>query len=260
MWRGMAGSGEEAGEYLYVALGIGEQMLKSGAEISRVEDTLRRICLSFGAERVDVFTITSSIVVTIYSGQFGSITQTRRITSTQYDLYRLDYLNNLSRQICKQHLTVDEVRQKLEQEEAGKTYPLPVQLLVFALISGSFSLFFGGSAMDAVVSAAIGMLLKCLSSLLKKLAMNVFLSALLCSLLGGLLAILSVNAGLGDSMDKISIGNIMLLIPGVTLTNSMRDMFSGDTISGALRFTEAILLAMTIAFGFAVAARIGGGL
>jgi uncharacterized membrane protein YjjP (DUF1212 family) len=40
----------------------------------------------------------------------------------------------------------------------------------------------------------------------------------------------------------------------------MRDMLSGDTISGALRFTEAVLLAMTIAFGFAVAAMIGGSL
>ena len=37
----------------------------------------------------------------------------------------------------------------------------------------------------------------------------------------------------------ISIGNIMLLIPGVALTNSLRDMFSGNTISGLMRFIEA---------------------
>ena len=52
----------------------------------------------------------------------------------------------------------------------------------------------------------------------------------------------------------ISIGNIMLLIPGVALTNSLRDMFSGNTISGLMRFIESILLALTIAFGFALAA------
>lgn len=255
-----ASANREAGEYLYAALGIGEQMLICGAEISRVEDTLRRICWSYGAQRVDVFTITSSIVVTMYSNLFGAVTQTRRITNSQYDLHRLDYLNNLSRQICEQHLPVEAIRQRLEQGEARVTYPLAVQFLTFALISGSFSIFFGGSVMDAMISAIIGILLKCFDSLCKKFRMNTFLTALLGSLLGGLLAILSVQAGLGNSVDKISIGNIMLLIPGITLTNSMRDMLSGDTISGALRFTEAVLLAMTIAFGFAVAAMIGGSL
>ena len=69
-----------------------------------------------------------------------------------------------------------------------------------------------------------------------------------------LLAGLAVRFGLGDNVDMISIGNIMLLIPGVALTNSLRDMFSGNTISGLMRFIEAILLALTIAFGFALAA------
>ena len=59
---------------------------------------------------------------------------------------------------------------------------------------------------------------------------------------------------LGDDAGMISIGNIMLLIPGVALTNSLRDMFSGNTISGLMRFIESILLALTIAFGFALAA------
>ena len=45
-----------------------------------------------------------------------------------------------------------------------------------------------------------------------------------------------------------------MVIPGVALTNSLRDMFSGNTISGLMRFIESILLALTIAFGFALAA------
>lgn len=46
------------------ALDLGEQMLLRGAEVGRVEDTLTRILRSQGAVRVDVFTITSSMVVT----------------------------------------------------------------------------------------------------------------------------------------------------------------------------------------------------
>ena len=50
---------------LECALDVGEQMLICGAEISRVEDTVERICYAYGASRVDVFTITSCINATV---------------------------------------------------------------------------------------------------------------------------------------------------------------------------------------------------
>ena len=53
---------DEAEQYLYYAMTIGEQLLCCGAEVGRVEDTIRRICLAYGASRADVFSITSSIV------------------------------------------------------------------------------------------------------------------------------------------------------------------------------------------------------
>ena len=47
--------------------------------------------------------------------------------------------------------------------------------------------------------------------------------------------------------------NIMLVIPGIQFTNSLRDMINGDTISGLLNLTEAILKALAVAAGFALA-------
>ena len=219
-----------------------------------MEDSIRRLCLSFGAERADVFTITSSIVVTIYAQRFGAVTQTRRITGSQYDLHRLELLNQLSRRICAEHLSLEETRAALREIEKDRQYGFGAQILTFVLISSSFSLFFGGSWLDAAASGVIGVVLKCLDGLIRRTKANAFLSALLCSCLGGLLAGLAVKFHLGDNVDMISIGNIMLLIPGVALTNSLRDMFSGNTISGLMRSIEAVLLALTIAFGFALAA------
>ena len=91
-----AGCERYASGYLYLALNIGEQMLMCGAEVHRVEDCIRRICTAYGAVRVDVFSITSSIVVTMYGPDFGSLTQTRRISRQNTDMYRLDRLNQLS--------------------------------------------------------------------------------------------------------------------------------------------------------------------
>ena len=245
---------DRANEYLYQVLDIGQYMLQSGGEVSRVEDSIRRLCLSFGAERADVFTITSSIVVTIYAKHFGAVTQTRRITGSQYDLHRLELLNQLSRRICAEHLSLEETREALKEIENDRQDSFSLQILTYVLISSSFTLFFGGSALDAAASGVIGVALKCLDRLIRRTKANAFLSALLCSCLGGLLAGLAVKYHLGDNVEMISIGNIMLLIPGVALTNSLRDMFSGNTISGLMRCIEAVLLALTIAFGFALAA------
>ena len=48
-------------------------------------------------------------------------------------------------------------------------------------------------------------------------------------------------------------GDIMLLIPGVAMTNATRDMLSGDTISGVMRFVESLLWAVALALGFMAA-------
>ena len=249
-----AEAADRANEYLYRVLDIGQYMLQSGAEISRVEDSIRRLCTSFGAERTDVLSITSSIIVTIYAPQFGAVTQTRRVGGQQYDLHRLELLNQLSRRICTEYLSLEETEAALDDIRSAPQYPFGVQLLTYALISASFSLFFGGSALDAVASGLIGVVLRYLDRSIRSTEANAFVSSLICSCLGGLLAALSVRIGLGESVDMISIGNIMLLIPGIALTNSLRDMFTGNTISGLLRFSEAILLALTIAFGFAAVA------
>ena len=241
-----------AGEILRQALDIGEQLLINGAEISRVEDSIRRICVSYGASRVDVFSITSSIVVTMYGSACGSVTQTRRIQNMSYDLYRLELLNNLSRRICEQHLAPDEIKQQMDAILNARRYGFFQQLVIYALISASFSLFFGGSGQDAIFSALIGIILKFVQAGLSRMRINSFIVMLSCAVAGGFFAAFAVHLGLADSMDKINIGNVMLLIPGITLTNSIRDMFSGDTISGALRFLEAVLLSMTIAFGFTI--------
>ena len=243
---------DQANECLYCILDLGQEMLQCGGEVSRVEDSIRRLCLAYGAERVDVFIITSSIVVTIYAHRFGAVTQTRRVVGQKYDLNKLERLNELSRRICAERMSLAEATRELEDICARGQESFGQQILVYALISASFSLFFGGSLWDAVASGLIGVVLKGLDRAIRSTQANSLLSALICSCLGGILAVLAVRAGLGQSVDMISIGNIMLLIPGIALVNSLRDMFSGNTISGMLRFLEAILLALVIAFGFAL--------
>ena len=235
---------EEAEQYLYYAMTIGEQLLISGAEVGRVEDTIRRICLAYGAERVDVFSITSSIVTTMY-GEFGICTQTRRVRGMANDLGKLDDLNQLSRYICA-HRPEPSIEQR-------PVYSFQMQIFIYAVISGSFSVFFGGDLRDMIASALIGIVLKLLESFLKRSSLNSLITVFLCCGMGGILANFAVRIGLGHRADLISIGNIMLLIPGIAFTNSLRDLFSGDTITGLIRCMESVLLAFVVGLGFTAA-------
>ena len=114
-------------------------------------------------------------------------------------------------------------------------------------------MFFGGDVNDMIASALIGIALKLFEAFVKKGALNSLLTVLLCCGAGGVLSNLTVLIGLGHHADLISIGNIMLLIPGIAFTNSLRDMFSGDTITGLIRCMEALLLALVVGLGFTVA-------
>ena len=126
-------------------------------------------------------------------------------------------------------------------------------ILGYALVSGSFALFFGGDTADCIASAMVGALLYLFERfLLSRLTSNHLMTALLWSAMGGLLAQIAVTLGLGHHADLISIGNIMLYIPGVAFTNSIRDLFIGDTITGVIRFLESLLLAAIIAVGFTI--------
>ncbi len=237
---------------LYCALCVGEHMLESGAEVHRVEDTIRRICLSYGAERADVFSITSSIVVTLYLGDCETLTQTRRVYSFSNHMARLDEYNALSRRICRDLPEPEEIRKELCRINHFPPMAFPLQLFSYALVSGSFSAFFGGTVFDAVAAALIGVLLKLFENGIRSQTSNSLLVALLWSGAGGLLANIaaSVFPFAGLHPDLISIGNIMLFIPGIAFTNSLRDLFLGDTITGLIRLMESLLLAVIIALGF----------
>lgn len=247
-------------ELLSCALDIGEQMLVSGAEINRVEDSVSRICKAYDARRVDVFTITSSIVVTLQINNGNTLTQTRRISKYNIDIDKLDKLNNLSRYICAYKPDTAYICDEMEKINNRRPYNLLIQYMVYAMIAGSFTIFFGGDLSDAAVSAVIGMLLKLAITFVQKVDKNKVFVNILCSFVVGVLGVLLVRSGVGHSLEAILVGNIMLLIPGLALTNSIRDIISEDIIAGLLRLCEAILVAISISVGFALASVLFGGL
>ena len=63
---------------------------------------------------------------------------------------------------------------------------------------------------------------------------------------------LAVKAGFALSQDKMIIGMLMNLVPGIALTNAMREFIAADLISGMIKFAEAVVTAIGIAIGVVV--------
>ena len=246
-------------QILSCALDIGEQMLISGAEVGRVELAVSMICKAYGCTRADVFIITSSMILTVEGADGSHGTQTRRLTGTSTDLNKLHKLNQLSRYICANTPDYGIVKARIKEICAEKPYPAWLQVLGSGLIALAFTVFFGGSWLDGLVAIPLGMGLRFLMVLLQKTAANQIIVNVLCSFVLSLCTIQLVRWGIGQDANKILIGNIMLLIPGIALTNSLRDLIGGDIMTGLLRFLDAILVAAAIAAGYILAASLLGG-
>lgn len=237
---------------LSMIMDMGEILLTSGAEVSRVEDTITRLCRAYGFVRADVFTITSSIIVTAASPDGEAYTQTRRIRERGTDLGKVEKINALSRRICAEPLELTELEREISAIRYAKGTPQRVQLAMYIIISFALSVFFGGSWADGAASSVSGAILFAALYACAALKLNDIVATTLCSAATALAVVFLVKAGLGDQPDKIMIGNIMLVIPGRQLTNSLRDMINGDTISGLLNLSEALMRAVFVAMGFAL--------
>ena len=108
---------------------------------------------------------------------------------------------------------------------------------------------FGGGWRDAILGAVCGTVLALLLRLLEKWRANFFFVNLIGSMLVASIALTALRWGAPVHTDKVIIGTLMNLVPGVALTNFMRDLMAGDFIAGMLKLTEALLIATAIALG-----------
>lgn len=244
---------------LQAILDVAEEMLVCGAEVARVEDSITRMCDAYGCTRTNAFIITSNIQVTTESPEGKILTQIRRIVRNDTNFDRLDYLNDLSRYICANKPSVEELIEKYEEVMNRKPLPIWLEYVGAILAASSFCVFFGGTWFDGLATMILAVVITAVTRFLSKIEENQLAKTFITSLIAGFLAIILVGLGIGDHTDKLMIGGIMLLIPGIALINSVRDMLTGDVVSGLFRLLNALLTAICIAIGFALTIILTGG-
>lgn len=239
---------------------IAKRMIEVGAEIHRVEDSVGRICKAYGAKHADIYATISNIVVSVETAEGVVLTQSRRIKKSGTDIESLDRLNSLVRRMTERCPDAEEVREELEKIKKTPNYPAWVGIAFYGVIAGAFCVFFGGRTFaEIIIALFIGVLVGIVAKLNERFKVNKLLGRFLCSFTACCLGFMFVKMRVILTADNVIIGNIMSLIPGVGLTNSLRDLFTGDSVTGALRSIEAILLALAIASGYILTVYLFGG-
>lgn len=233
-------------------LDMGEMFLSAGAEIKRVEDTLTRMGKACGATKMNVFVILSSIMVTMELPEGKRITQIRRISrSPKNDFRKFEALNLLSRRCCRTPFPVDTLESALKkwqkEENIGERYGGSL------LTTASFTVFFGGSLLDGVFAMIFAPVICYLQIHFERYFPNKVTFYVFCSFLVGTVICLTSQWSGWYHYDRVIMGDMMLLLPGLALMNSVRDVLAGNTISGIMRLTESLIWTGALVCGFMTA-------
>ena len=246
-------------EVAFIAAEMAKRIIQSGGEIYRAEDTAARICRAYGADNVDVAVILSVLVLTVdIDGATVNISRHVKDVCSN-NLGRLARLNDLSRRICRTLPPKSDFLAELEELERKSCVKITRKLAGGVLTAIGFAVFFGGGVIDALLSGLISIPMTLLGIYLDKLKMNAIIAKFIVCFIGGVLAMMAVRVGIQCNPDKIIIGDIMPVVAGVLLANSFRDLLSGDIMSGFFRLCTAVLDAVAIACGYAVAILMLGG-
>lgn len=238
---------------------IGRILLQSGATTNRVELMMRKVCAVFGYQHTEAYVTPTGIFLSVSDSKTQMNTSIKRIDNRRIDLGKITRVSHLVSQVekefCKDgqcRLSGAEFMKTLAAIDNEKTYPAWFTILCGGLTSGCFCLLFGGSWPEFGVAYAVGVLVSLSLKLLDLLQINNFLFHILGAALVVTFAKVIDIWVPNITLDKIIIGGIMLLVPGISFVNAIRDTMSGDLVSGTARAVEAVFIAVAIAAGSGV--------
>lgn len=232
---------------------LGYRLAMCGAETFRVEQSINLIMQSYGIES-EAFAIPNCLTVSIVTADGYPMTRMRRIGQHGNDLDSVERYSNLSRRICTAKPDPQVAVQWLKEADAARIrYRFPIYLLGSFLGASGFAIFFGGTWMDGLCAGICGIIVGLIQRGMDKLYANQFFSTTIAAFVMAITAYTLGAVGIATNADTVTIGTLMILLPGLIFTNAMRDIIYGDTNSGMNRIIQVFLIAIAVVLGTAAA-------
>jgi len=243
---------KDTNKVLSFAVELGDILLRNGAEVYRVEDSVLAILNSYEITDCDVYVLSNGIFASAEEATAHASSMIRHVPMYPMHLSRIAALNALCRDVCSKTITLDEAWERLEECKKIAPYNLPLLIVATAIGCGGFAYLYGGSTLDALFTIIVGAILRLFLYYEGKFNNSKTVTNVLGSIIVSICALLFFAIGFPVHYDKIIIGGIMPLVPGIPLTNSIRDFINSDYLSGSIRLIDALLTAFCIAVGVGI--------
>lgn len=242
------------------AVNLGSRMLYTGANLERVDDTMTRICLSYHLESVSIFSLSGTIMVSARAadGTYGS--RQISVPPASIHLEKLNRLNRLSRQVCAKTPEPAALSGLLEEAGQVEEYSVVTVILGYLAAMTSLCVILGGNIHDVVAADCITAVLFGMIRWLSRPNLNHIIVNTLCMWAAGTIAIFLVRLGIGEHVFSIIITNSMMMIPGIPLVNSVRNILCGNEMNGIIEFFKVVLETIAIVLGLILSIYMFGGL
>ncbi|MDW4233635.1 threonine/serine exporter family protein [Staphylococcus saprophyticus] len=223
----------------------GRILLESGAEGSRVEDTMTRIAITLGHKESNSFVTNTVINFMLHDESYPRM---YRIRTRDTNLHRISRTNGISRRLALGNISLEDAFQELQkiyQEQSIKNHYLFYKFIAAAVISVSFLYLQGGHLTDVLIALLAGSFGYIVVEILQQKLHAQFIPEFMGALVIGLVTIIGHNLISGGSISTIIIAAVMPIVPGVLITNAIQDLFGGHM----LMFTTKSLESLVTAFG-----------
>lgn len=246
----------EAKQVLEIALSSGQILLSNGAEAYRVEETIESICTSYGL-RCDCISTAKGVFISVVDGNNEKVTSLKKVKSKCVDLYRIELVNSFSRSLINNPVSYEKAKKILNGIQKAPYFSFLVRIFAAGMTSFTYALFFNGTIYDAVISAIISVCIYFMMEKASHVGFFQFFEFFFSGFIIGSMSLIAEKIFPVLNEGNVITGAIMILIPGVALTNGLKDIIYNDFMSGMVKFGESMLTITAIGAGIGAALSIG---
>lgn len=231
----------------------GEVMLKNGAETYRIEATMEHMAKACGARAVECFVIPTGVFLTVTDEAGCTLTAMRRVRDRTINLDRISKVNELSRRLVAQRMDYEDAKKILERISKERTgFSLLPSMFASGAIGGGTAVLQNALFIETAAAFVAAMMVRYIAHVVSKFHGVQFTFEFLGGMAVAFCGILLHSLWPHLRPDAVIIGGIMPLVPGMAITNAIRDVIAGDLLSGLSRGLEAALTAVAVAMGVVI--------
>ncbi|MCB9846564.1 MAG: threonine/serine exporter family protein [Phycisphaeraceae bacterium] len=231
-------------------LRLARALHEAGTPAHRLEEAVVGACERLGVA-AQVFSTPTSILIA-----FGEIPNQRtmllRVEPGEVNLERLVRTDRIARDVASGAVSPGRGTALLDEVAATpRRYPAWLYVLAIAVNAAAVARLFGGSARDVVASLGVGLVVGVVGEIGGRHRRARRVVDTIAAAFAAAIALLAARF-MGASSYLVTVSGLVFLLPGLSLTMAIGELATRNLVSGTARFTGALMVFFSLAFGIAI--------